>query len=215
MLGAGVAPKVRQALGRLDRLAREQYLDFVHFRHFRESLLCHAGASAKFVLEPSRVTRLHVLAVARCATRRIAGERHDATGGGDRIRSNVTCSRAGRAAFRRGARRWAATRTGASERANGCTHIDESASPRCMQPAVWICARAGGRCRCGRRAAGSVRRSALDQPRARRDPEPLPRGVPLPGSARTQVAGAARWHADARRPLHRARWTACRSGGRS
>jgi len=61
MLGAGVAPHVREALGRLDRLDREQYLDFVHFRHFRESLLCHADAAATFVAQPSRVLGLHAL----------------------------------------------------------------------------------------------------------------------------------------------------------
>jgi SAM-dependent methyltransferase len=61
MLGAGLAPQVRQALGRLDRLAREQYLDFVQFRHFRESLLCHANAPTRFVLQPARVLGLHVL----------------------------------------------------------------------------------------------------------------------------------------------------------
>jgi hypothetical protein len=61
MLGAGIAPPVRQALGRLDRLAREQYLDFVQFRHFRESLLCHADVATRFVLEPSRMMSLHVL----------------------------------------------------------------------------------------------------------------------------------------------------------
>jgi len=70
MLGAGIAPPVRQALGRLDRLAREQYLDFVEFRHFRESLLCHADVPTRFVLEPSRVTGLHVLP--SLATRRAA-----------------------------------------------------------------------------------------------------------------------------------------------
>ena len=61
MVGAGLAPRVRQALGRLDRLAREQYLDFIHFRHFRESLLCHANALSRFVLQPQRVLGLHVL----------------------------------------------------------------------------------------------------------------------------------------------------------
>jgi hypothetical protein len=70
MLGAGIAPSVRQALGRLDRLTREQYLDFVQFRHFRESLLCHSDALTRFVLEPSRMTRLHVLP--SLATRRAA-----------------------------------------------------------------------------------------------------------------------------------------------
>lgn len=61
MMGGGLAPQVRQALGRLDRLAREQYLDFVHFRHFRESLLCHADAATQFVLQLPRLLDLHAL----------------------------------------------------------------------------------------------------------------------------------------------------------
>jgi hypothetical protein len=61
MMGGGLAPQVREALGRLDRLAREQYLDFIHFRHFRESLLCHANALSRFVVQPARVLRLHLL----------------------------------------------------------------------------------------------------------------------------------------------------------
>jgi SAM-dependent methyltransferase len=61
MMGGGLAPHVRQALGKLDRLAREQYLDFIHFRPFRESLLCHANALSQFVVQPTRVSGLHVL----------------------------------------------------------------------------------------------------------------------------------------------------------
>jgi SAM-dependent methyltransferase len=61
MMGGGLAPQVRQALGRLDRLAREQYLDFIHFRDFRESLLCHAHALSRFVVQPPRVLGLHAL----------------------------------------------------------------------------------------------------------------------------------------------------------
>jgi SAM-dependent methyltransferase len=61
MMGGGLAPQVREALGRLDRLAREQYLDFIHFRHFRESLLCHANALSRFVVQPPRVLGLHAL----------------------------------------------------------------------------------------------------------------------------------------------------------
>ena len=56
-----LAPEVRTALEPLDRLAREQYLDFIRFRHFRESLLCHAGAVTRFALEPARVLGLHAL----------------------------------------------------------------------------------------------------------------------------------------------------------
>jgi SAM-dependent methyltransferase len=61
MTGGGLAPQVRQALGRLDRLAREQYLDFIVFRHFRESLLCHADALSRFVVQPQAVLGMHVL----------------------------------------------------------------------------------------------------------------------------------------------------------
>ena len=62
MMGPGLAPQARQALGRLDRLAREQYLDFIYFTHFRESLLCHANAPSQFVLQPQRVRTLHASA---------------------------------------------------------------------------------------------------------------------------------------------------------
>ena len=60
MMGSGLAPEVRQALGPLDRLAREQYLDFIHFRRFRESLLCHSGALSRFVVQPPRAQGMHV-----------------------------------------------------------------------------------------------------------------------------------------------------------
>ena len=62
MMGSGLAPQVRQALAPLDRLAREQYLDFIYFRRFRESLLCHADALSRFVVQPSRALGLQVLA---------------------------------------------------------------------------------------------------------------------------------------------------------
>lgn len=61
MLGHGLAPQVRQTLGRLDRLEREQYLDFIHFRAFRESLLCHVTALSQFVVQPARAAELHLL----------------------------------------------------------------------------------------------------------------------------------------------------------
>jgi SAM-dependent methyltransferase len=60
MMGAGLAPQVREALKPLDRLAREQYLDFIYFRRFRESLLCHAGALSRFVVQPTRALGMHV-----------------------------------------------------------------------------------------------------------------------------------------------------------
>jgi SAM-dependent methyltransferase len=64
MVGLGISPRVRQALGRMDRLTREQYLDFVHFRRFRQSLVCHAGTLSRFVVDPARLKNLHVSASA-------------------------------------------------------------------------------------------------------------------------------------------------------
>ncbi|MEO8347193.1 MAG: class I SAM-dependent methyltransferase [Betaproteobacteria bacterium] len=62
MMGGSLSPDVRQALRPLDRLAREQYLDFIHFRRFRESLLCHAHALSQYVVQPSRTLGMHILA---------------------------------------------------------------------------------------------------------------------------------------------------------
>jgi SAM-dependent methyltransferase len=58
---AGLAAPVIEALGRLDRLAREQYLDFIRFRHFRESLLCHADALSQFTVQPARAHAMHAV----------------------------------------------------------------------------------------------------------------------------------------------------------
>ena len=62
MMGTGLAPEVRQALRPLDRLSREQYLDFLYFRRYRESLLCHADASTRFVVQPARAMGMQVSA---------------------------------------------------------------------------------------------------------------------------------------------------------
>lgn len=59
MMGPGLAPSVREALGKLDRLVREQYLDFIFFRRFRESLLCHDKALSRFVVQPARALQMH------------------------------------------------------------------------------------------------------------------------------------------------------------
>jgi SAM-dependent methyltransferase len=61
MMGSGMTQEVRQAMGKLDRLAREQYLDFAFFRRYRESLLCHADALSRFVAQPSRVLGMHAV----------------------------------------------------------------------------------------------------------------------------------------------------------
>jgi PKMT, C-terminal winged helix domain len=52
---------VRQALGKLDRITREQYLDFVYFRRFRQTLLCHANALSRFVVQPPRALGMYAV----------------------------------------------------------------------------------------------------------------------------------------------------------
>lgn len=59
MTAGDFAPHVREALGRMDRLTREQYLDFMRFRPFRNSLVCHARALPEFRLLPDRVAGMH------------------------------------------------------------------------------------------------------------------------------------------------------------
>ena len=59
MTAGDFAAHVREALGRMDRLTREQYLDFMRFRPFRNSLLCHATALPEFRLLPERVADMH------------------------------------------------------------------------------------------------------------------------------------------------------------
>ncbi|MEO8345025.1 MAG: class I SAM-dependent methyltransferase [Betaproteobacteria bacterium] len=59
MTAGDFLPNVREMLGRMDRLTREQYLDFLRFRPFRCSLLCHASALPEFNLHPERVIDMH------------------------------------------------------------------------------------------------------------------------------------------------------------
>jgi hypothetical protein len=77
MTDAGLAPAARQMLAGLDRTRREQYRDFLRFRHYRESLLCHSGAMSRFEIDASRALRLR--AVPSLDTRRAAAARASAT----------------------------------------------------------------------------------------------------------------------------------------
>lgn len=72
--GQGLAPPVREALARLDRLPREQYLDFIHFRRFRESLVCHADAMTRFAVEAANARHLHALPSLEVRTAAARGE---------------------------------------------------------------------------------------------------------------------------------------------
>jgi SAM-dependent methyltransferase len=62
MMASSATPRVRQALGQMDRLTREQYVDFVVFRRYRQSLLCHAQALSQFVMRPPRAAAMHAYA---------------------------------------------------------------------------------------------------------------------------------------------------------
>ena len=57
-----VAPAVRAVLSGMDRLSREQYLDFVRCRRFRQTLLCHADRAPDRDVVASRVAPLWAMA---------------------------------------------------------------------------------------------------------------------------------------------------------
>ena len=61
MTAGDFMPHVRDALEQMDRLTREQYLDFFRFRPFRCSLICHANALPDFELRPDRILGMHAL----------------------------------------------------------------------------------------------------------------------------------------------------------
>ena len=60
-------PGVRESLRQLgrNRIAREQYLDFLSFRRFRQTLLCHDHVPLRFGMSPDMLERFHVACVAR------------------------------------------------------------------------------------------------------------------------------------------------------
>jgi protein-L-isoaspartate O-methyltransferase len=62
MSAAGISATARQFLSKLDPLAREQYLDFVRLRRFRQSLLRRADAVASRPLNAERLAEMHVSA---------------------------------------------------------------------------------------------------------------------------------------------------------
>jgi predicted O-methyltransferase YrrM len=62
MTAAGLAPRMQQFVSGMDRLAREQYLDFARMRRFRQSLACRADAVASGGDGMARVSGMHVAA---------------------------------------------------------------------------------------------------------------------------------------------------------
>jgi len=62
MTAAGLAPRMQQFVSGMDRLAREQYLDFARMRRFRQSLACRADAVAAGNEGAARMSAMHVAA---------------------------------------------------------------------------------------------------------------------------------------------------------
>jgi methyltransferase-like protein len=61
------APATIQMLRQLsgNRLAREQYLDFLCFRRFRQTLLCHDNIPLRLGMAPEKLQSVHVSSPAR------------------------------------------------------------------------------------------------------------------------------------------------------
>jgi SAM-dependent methyltransferase len=94
MSGAGVSANARQFLSGLDAIGREQYLDFMRMRRFRQSLLRHADAQPSAALDPQRMETLHLAADASLLRAAQAGKVPDiardldpAAGGGGPVRA--------------------------------------------------------------------------------------------------------------------------------
>ena len=62
MSAAGVSANARAFLSTLDMLAREQYLDYVRLRRFRQSLFQRSDAAGAPMLHPARLDAMHVAA---------------------------------------------------------------------------------------------------------------------------------------------------------
>ncbi len=62
MSPAGLAPRVRAYVATLDRIAREQYLDFARMRRFRQSIACHADTPTTGADLAARAAPMHVAA---------------------------------------------------------------------------------------------------------------------------------------------------------
>jgi methyltransferase-like protein len=70
MLDRGFTPEVFQTLNQMakNRIQREQYLDFLKCRRFRQTLLCHADVALDLSLKPELADRFQVAALASPAS---------------------------------------------------------------------------------------------------------------------------------------------------
>lgn len=69
MLDLGLPPGVSQKLDELsgNRIAREQYLDFLRCRRFRQTLLCHREIGLNLALKPEQVAEFYIAGFVRRA----------------------------------------------------------------------------------------------------------------------------------------------------
>lgn len=109
MLDAQFGPPVKQALDQIaaDRIEREQYLDFLKCRRFRQTLLCHQSVRLDLSLKPERASHFFVASSAKSAAEKpdIFSTSNE-TFLGPRGGSIQTNSRVSKAAFALLAERW-------------------------------------------------------------------------------------------------------------
>src|SRR5207249_11703806 len=83
MSAAGVSADARAFLSTLDPLTREQYLDYVRLRRFRQTLLQRSDAPGEPILHPARLDAMHVAADLSLARAAEAGKVDDLARGLD------------------------------------------------------------------------------------------------------------------------------------
>jgi len=83
MTSVGLSPHVQQLLAGLDRLGREQYLDFARMRRFRQSLLCRGESATGFALARERIATMHASATTPLLRAAVDGKTFGAEGSGD------------------------------------------------------------------------------------------------------------------------------------
>ena len=88
---AGLSARMREQVGALPPLAREQYLDFARLARFRQSVACRADAGGGRPLDPARVAGMHV--AASLALVRAAAEGKAFAGAGEPADANVRALR--------------------------------------------------------------------------------------------------------------------------
>ena len=109
MLDARFKPEITKALDQVsaDRIEREQYLDFLKCRRFRQTLLCHEAVRLDLSLKPELAARFYVASSARSAAAKpdifSSGPEKFVGGKGGSIQTNAPVSKA---AFALLARLW-------------------------------------------------------------------------------------------------------------